>query len=220
MRFYDFANSVLRFLFRLLVDYRITGLEKVPREGGLIVCLNHTSFLDPLMVGAFLPRVVIMMSKVENFRNPLLGLVSRLYGAFPVRRGEVDRQALRRAEGVLREGKALLMAPEGTRSKTGHLQPGRAGTALLVLRTGAPVLPIGIAGGRDFYRRLARLQRTRVRINIGEPFSSKAPQSLPPSKAREAVTEEIMYRIAALLPEENRGAYSDQRRMREILGEG
>ncbi len=220
MRFYHFANRVLKFLFWVLLRYHVAGMDRVPLEGALVVCTNHTCFLDPLMVGVFVPRDVVMMSKVENFRTPLLGLLSRLYGAFPINRGKVDRQALRRAEEVLREGKALLMAPEGTRSGTARLQRAHQGTALLIQRTGARVLPVGLYGGHKLLRKLVRLQRTPVWMNIGEPFEARMPMGLPKKEARELITEQIMYRIAALLPKEYRGVYSDEQRLSQLVGEG
>ena len=219
MRFYHFANRVLKFLFWILLRYRVTGVERVPLEGPLVVCMNHTTFLDPLMVGVFVPRDVVMMSKVENLRMPVVGLLSRLYGAFPVNRGEVDRRALRRAEEVLREGKALLMAPEGTRSKTAQLQRARQGTALIIQRTRPRILPVGLYGGHEFFRKLVRLRRTAVWMNIGEPFEARIPAGLSRKEARELITEQIMYRIAALLPKECRGVYSDERRRSQLMGE-
>ena len=171
------------------------------------------------MVGVFVPRDVVAMSKLENFRMPVIGLLSQLYGAFPIKRGEVDRQALRRAEEVLEEGKVLLMAPEGTRSRTARLQRAHQGTALLVQHTGARVLPVGLYGGHKLFRKLIRLRRTPVWMNIGEPFEARLPAGLPKKEARELITEQIMYRIAALLPKEYRGVYGDERRLSQLVGE-
>lgn len=209
MWFYHLANTLLRVLFKILLDCQVSGLEKIPLEGPLIVATNHTSFLDPLLVGVFVPREVIMMSKVENFEKPVLSLIVRLYGAFPVRRGEVDRRALREAIQVLREGKALLMAPEGTRSKTGLLQKGRDGTAFVAARTKAVVVPMAIWGGKKFWSNLARLKRTKIGINVGAPFMLATEKGKPGREELQQMTRESMYRIAALLPSELRGYYSD-----------
>ncbi|NIO68574.1 MAG: 1-acyl-sn-glycerol-3-phosphate acyltransferase, partial [Anaerolineae bacterium] len=108
--------------------------------------------------------------KAENFGDPILGIIVRLYGAFPVRRGEVDLQATRRALEVLRHGEVLLMAPEGTRSKECRLQPGHDGMTFIALRANAPILPMAITGAKDLGSNLKRLRRTEVKIVIGQPF--------------------------------------------------
>lgn len=210
MWFYHLANAFFRLAFRVLLDYRVRGLEKVPRKGPVIVAVNHASFIDPLMVGAFMPRPVTMMGKVELFRKPIFGLLVRLYGAFPVRRGEGDLQAVRRSLEVLRSGRALLLAPEGTRSKNGTLQRGREGTALIALRTGAIIVPVAIWGPKYLWKNLARLRRTRVEMVVGEPFRLESPTCRPRREELRAMTDEIMRRIAALMPPELRGAYADQ----------
>jgi len=210
MWFYHLANAFFRLAFRVLFDYRIRGLENVPREGPLIVAINHASFADPLMIGAFFPRHITMMGKVELFRKPIFGLLVRMYGAFPVRRGEGDLQAVRRSLEVLRAGDALLLAPEGTRSKDGKLQRGKEGTALIALRTGAIILPVAIWGPKYLWKNLARLRRTRVEMVIGEPFRLESPSRRPNRQQLRELTDEIMRRIAVLMPPELRGAYADQ----------
>ncbi len=208
--FYRLANAFFRLAFRVLFDYRLRGLENGPREGPLIVAINHASFADPLLVGAFIPRPIIMMGKVELFRKPVFGLLVRMYGAFPVRRGEGDLQAVRRSLEVLRSGDALLLAPEGTRSKDGKLQRGKEGTALIALRTGALILPVAIWGPKYLWKNLARLRRTKVEMVIGEPFCLESPSRRPSRQQLRELTDEIMRRIAVLMPPELRGAYADQ----------
>jgi 1-acyl-sn-glycerol-3-phosphate acyltransferase len=215
--FYHLANAFFRLAFRILFDYRVHGLENVPREGPLIVAINHASFADPLMAGAFIPRHITMMGKVELFRKPIFGLLVRMYGAFPVRRGEGDLQAVRRSLEVLRSGGALLLAPEGTRSKDGKLQRGREGTALIALRTGATILPVAIWGPKYLWKNLARLRRTKVEMVIGEPFRLESPSRRPNRQQLRELTDEIMRRIAILMPPELRGAYGDQ--VGEVPGE-
>lgn len=208
--FYHLANAFFRLAFRVLLDYRVRGLEKVPREGPLIVAMNHASFMDPLMIGAFIPRHVTMMGKVELFRKPIFGLLVRLYGAFPVRRGEGDLQAVRRSLEVLQAGGALLLAPEGTRSKDGTLQRGKEGTALMALRTDATIVPVAIWGPKHLWKNLARLRRTKTEMVVGEPFRLESPTPRPRREELRELTDEIMRRIAVLMPPELRGAYADQ----------
>lgn len=210
MRFYRLANWLLRrAVFPLILKVEVRGLEHVPPEGALLVAINHTSFLDPLLVGAYFPREVIMMSKIENFRHPLYGWLVRLYGAFPVRRGEADLQAVREALRLLRLGKAVLMAPEGTRSPDGRLQPGRPGTALLALRSAAPVLPTAIWSPRLLWYNLARLRRTPVTLAIGRPVRLERGEALQRARVEE-LSERLMVELARLLPAELRGPYAQR----------
>src|SRR5262249_1140663 len=148
LRFYHWANALMRIAFRLAVDLRIDGLSNVPQTGPLIIAINHSSFIDPLLVGPFIPLDVVMMSKSENFSLPFWGPIVTWYGAFPIHRGEADREAIKKALEVLRDGGALLMAPEGTRSVNGELQPGQDGLALIAARTHAPVIPFVITGAK------------------------------------------------------------------------
>ncbi len=207
-------NVILRALFKLLLNLEVKGLENVPLEGPLILMINHTSLLDPAMAGGVMPREVVAMSKIENFRDPILSIIVRLYGAFPVRRGEVDLQAARHALEVLHSGEVLLMAPEGTRSKEYCLQPGHDGMTFIARRANAPVLPMAITGVKDFSSNLKRLRRTDAKIVIGKPFRFRASGTTNERKkvrrdVLHQMTEEAMYQLAAILPPEYRGVYSD-----------
>src|SRR5512135_380384 len=107
--FYHFGNRVLRLAFRLILRVDLRGLDRVPREGPLIIAISHSSFLDPLLAGAYVPRDVTPMAKIEAFGIPVIGLVVRLYGAFPVRRGEVDLAAFKTALQILQNGSAMVI---------------------------------------------------------------------------------------------------------------
>ena len=203
------SNSVVRILAKILLKLEVVGLENVPSEGPLILAMTHTNFLDPGLASAVMPRELVIMSKIENFRHPLFGIVARLYGAFPVRRGEVDRQAIRRSLEVLAGGQALLMAPEGTRSGNGTLQEGHDGMTLIALRANAPVVPMAIIGGERFWANLSRLRRTPVKIVIGRAFRFSSGQKRPGREIMSEMTQEGMYQMAALLPPERRGIYRD-----------
>ena len=206
-RFYHAANRLLYIAFRIGLDLQVSGVENIPATGPLIVAINHSSFIDPLLVGVFMPRDVVMMSKSENFALPFWGPIVKWYGAFAIQRGEVDREAIRKALEVLRNGEVLLMAPEGTRSMDGQLQPGHDGLALIATRTRAPILPFAIAGARPASSNLRRLRRTRVRVNIGKPFTLE-PTTAKPSRAElAALTNQVMIQLARLLPVDQRGVY-------------
>ncbi len=207
--FYRLANFVLRLLFRVLFDYDVVGLEHVPAQGGLIVAINHFAWADPLLTSASISRPITLMGKAELSENLLFGWVVRLYGVIPVHRGQADHVALRKSSELLRAGGALLIAPEGTRGREGTLKPGREGTALLAYRTDATILPVAIWGPKAMWHNLPRLRRTRVHVVIGEPFKARPRAGGKASRAElEALTEEIMVRIARLLPPEHRGVYA------------
>lgn len=206
--FYYLANWVLRHVFWLLMRIEVEGEEHVPPEGPLIVAINHMSLMDPPLIGAFFPRDLEMMAKVELFRRPVIGWVVRHYGAFPVHRGEADLRALKHAMRALRAGHAILMAPEGTRSKTHQLQRGKEGVALVAVRTGAPVLPVALYGQENWWRDLLRLRRPRVHIRIGEPIPVERNRKAD-RRALQAITTKVMRGLARLLPPAYRGAYAE-----------
>jgi len=203
-----FCNSALRFLFKILLKLEVVGLENVPPEGPLILMITHTNFLDPLLAGALMPREVVMMSKVENFWHPIMGILVRLYGAFPVHRGEVDRWAIHRSLEVLENSEVLLMAPEGTRSGHGRLQKGHDGMTFIALRADAPILPMAIIGGERFWANLPKLRRTPVKIVIGQVFRFSPGREQVRRATMRKMTQEAMYQLASLLPPERRGVYS------------
>ncbi len=201
----------IRFLERVLCrKVEIVGKEHVPRRGPLIVASNHLNNADPPIIAAALPRRAVFMAKKEMFDWPILSWLFRAFGAFPVRRGEVDLAAMRRAAQELRKGMALMMFPEGTRSRDGKLHRGRPGTAILAMKTGAPILPVAIYGTEHiqwpwlFFKPLAIKY---VRVTIGEPFFLPKVDRVT-TKVAEEYTDLIMRRIAALLPEEYRGDYA------------
>jgi 1-acyl-sn-glycerol-3-phosphate acyltransferase len=151
----------------------------------------------------------VIMSKLENYNNPLLGIIIKLYGTFPVRRGELDMSAIRTSLQVLQEGQGLLMAPEGTRSQNATLQEGRDGMAWLALHSGAPIVPVALSGQEDLGHYLKRLRRTPVRVVFGPAFCLRTMEGMPHREQLTHMTTEAMYALAALLPPEYRGVYSD-----------
>ncbi|NOZ05258.1 MAG: 1-acyl-sn-glycerol-3-phosphate acyltransferase [Chloroflexi bacterium] len=208
-RFHRFANWALRKLFPLILRVRIVGLEHVPGDGPLVVAFNHTSFLDPPLLGAYIPRYLVPIAKAESFSWPVLGWLIRMYDAIPIRRGAVDREALRAAQDVLQRGDGLIVSPEGTRSKTHELLPPRGGLVFLTTRGQATVLPVGISGVGQFWHNFSRLRRTPVTMQIGPPFHFVYERRRPDRRMMAQMAEEAMYRLAMLLPPEQRGPYAD-----------
>jgi 1-acyl-sn-glycerol-3-phosphate acyltransferase len=207
-RFYYFANWGLRAVFRIILRAEISGLENVPSTSPLVVAISHSSFLDPLMTGTYMPRDVIPMAKIEAFSLPVIGPIVRWYGAFPVRRGELDLGAFKTALKILRDGNAMVIAPEGHRSEGGALQRGREGAIILSLRSGAPILPVAVWGGKPLWKNLARLHRTDMKFHVGEPVVPKR-DGKPTREQIGAMSDELMLRIAALMPHDLQGYYAD-----------
>jgi 1-acyl-sn-glycerol-3-phosphate acyltransferase len=207
--YYRFLRATVRLVFKLFTDWEVVGLENVPLDGPFISVSNHTHSLDPLLIMGSLPRRLYPLAADKWRRRPVVGQLVGSVGAIFIRRGEVDRRALRRAVEALEQGKVLGIAPEGTRSKAGTLQEGRAGAAYIACLTGVPLLPVGVIGVEKVLGKLRRLRRPQVRVVIGHSFA------LPPlpskvsgrSKRLREYTTQIMLRIAELLPEEYRGVY-------------
>ncbi len=208
-RFYHFGNWVLRWAFRVILRVEIRGLDHVPRAGGLVVAISHSNFIDPLVTGAYLPREVIPMAKIEAFDLPVLGWIVRAYGAFPVRRGQVDLAAFKMALQILHSGNALVIAPEGHRSETGALQRGREGAIMLSLRSGAPILPVAVWGGKALWKNLARLRRTEMKFFVGAPVLPTGLVDKPTRQQIGEMSDELMLRIAAMMPPEMHGYYAN-----------
>lgn len=207
--FFHPGAVIMGWLLWLFGPGRIVGLEHVPRTGSFLIVANHCSNLDPpflgYAVGHRTGRVVHFMAKDELRGWPVIGWLARNAGSIFVRRGEADRAAQRLAVEVLLAGRPLAVFPEGTRSRDGQLKQGRAGAALLAMRGGARILPVGIAGTqRIFEGRLPR--RGRVTIKIGQPFELPASDAVDRAVLREG-TDRIMREIAALLPAEQRGRW-------------
>ena len=203
----------IRFLMFLYVrGPDVEGRENVPKSGGLIVVSNHLNNADPCVIPAVFNRRIITMAKKEMFRWPVISLLFRFIGAFPVDRQSADLGALRQAQQVVNAGLALLMFPEGTRSRDRQLHPGFAGTALVAYRTGAPIVPLAITGTESIpwpWVFLRPFIGPRVSVRIGKPFYPAKAARVSSSAAKEA-TDDIMMHIAELLPEAYRGEYRDR----------
>jgi 1-acyl-sn-glycerol-3-phosphate acyltransferase len=210
--FHAIANWILRILFAILLKLDLVGTKHVPREEPFMLMINHVYFLDPFLAVALAPRYTVPMSKIENYKNPLLGLVLRLYGSVSVRRGEVDLQAIRKSLHVLAQGHGLMMAPEGTRSKSRTLLEGHDGMVMLTLHSHVPhlpIVPVAISGQEHLGHNVKRLRRTPVHMVFGQPFYLQPKEGLPHREQMRHMTREAMFRLAALLPPEYRGVYSD-----------
>lgn len=160
---YRFAQTILRLILNILYDIEIIGDENLPKSGAAIVCANHISALDPVLLGGFLKRPICFMAKHELFDIKLLGLLITKLGAFPVNRDAVEITTLKKALEVLKNGLVMGIFSQGGRIDTVNEDEGKAGVAMFAVKSGAPVVPVGIKGSfRPF---------SRLIINIGKPIS-------------------------------------------------
>lgn len=190
---------------------RVVDLENVPRTGPLIICPNHSATLDPPMVPAFTPRGdTWSMAKSEYFKGGIVDFMFRKYHAFPVVRHTADRAALKRSFDLLKAGHSLIIYPEGTRVESGVLASPEPGAGFIAQKAGCPVVPVGLSGTRECLPKGAHWpHRVPVNLTFGKPFvvASRRPDGTRVS--HQDAADAIMVEIAALLPPEQRGAFSD-----------
>jgi 1-acyl-sn-glycerol-3-phosphate acyltransferase len=190
------------FVFHLTARIRLIGRYNVPSEGAVILAANHLSWTDIPLVPLHFRRKVVYMAKEEYFSSKIAWLV-RFLGAFPVKRGEGDRQALRAAEEQLKKGNILVIFPEGTRSRTRTLAKAHAGMGMIALRSGAPVVPVAIWGSENAFKKL----RTPITIAYGEPMILKPKGNKITREDIDEATDKVMRKIAEMLPPAYRGVY-------------
>jgi 1-acyl-sn-glycerol-3-phosphate acyltransferase len=211
------SGAFLRVVFKLLTRVRVEGVEHVPVSGPVLVIINHCSNVDGmLMIAYVIPkfgRRFAWPGKAEAMRWPLVGFAMKQNGVFGVRRGAGDLESFRIARQVLDDGGVLAIFPEGTRSKTGALQEAKEGATVLAARSGAPILPVAIAGSHRFWPR-GRLPRPfrGMRVRIGEPFRLQMPRTGDRKEDLRQATADLMGHVAALLPPGQRGVYGDPER--------
>jgi 1-acyl-sn-glycerol-3-phosphate acyltransferase len=206
--FYWLMTRLTRLVVWTVGRYEVVGVERVPQTGALVVVANHLNNADPPLVGASIPRRIRFMAKQELFDAKPFGFFIRLFGAFPVRRFEADLQALREAQRLLSAGAAIGMFPEGHRSRGKGMQQPFPGTALIALRSGATILPVGITGTEAITTPLVLFRKPPIRVVIGEPFTLPQAKRVTAEAVRDGA-DEIMCRIAELLPPKYRGLYAD-----------
>lgn len=203
-------NFIIKRILRLACRVDDSQLARIPDHGPLILVTNHVTFLEvPMLYTHISPRPMTGFAKAESWDNPFFGWVFDVWGAIPLKRGEADISAMRAAMDELRNGRIMALAPEGTRSGHGRLLRAHPGVVLLAQWSGAPLLPVVHTGGEDFKRNIARLRRTDFKIIVGNPFHLDFGHVKMTSEIRQAIVDEIMYQMAALLPAKYRGEYAD-----------
>ena len=202
--------AFLRALTGLMFRVDAAQLAKVPSRGPLIIVANHVHVPEiPTLYTRLLPRKVHGMAQAEHvLSKDIAGRILRLFDTIPVWRGEADLNALRTGIRRLKEGRIILLDPEGTRSHNGCLQKGHAGAILMALHSGAPMLPVVHYGSENYRQNLKRLRRTDLHYAVGRQFRLEAGNQRITSSVRRQMIDEVMFQMASLLPLQYRGAYA------------
>jgi 1-acyl-sn-glycerol-3-phosphate acyltransferase len=172
MSLYEFVKAILRPSTSALFAARVSGVERVPAAGGLVVAANHRSYLDPPLLGTWFPRMIHFMAKRELFGIPVLGFLIRKVHAFPVDRERSDISSIRRALHILKDGGVVGIFPEGTRNLAGDAKA-RGGAVLLAATAGCPLVPVALVNTQQAVQ---RLRASKVEVRIGQPMTFQGSQ--------------------------------------------
>lgn len=205
---YRVVRGVIALLAKILIRrIVIEGGENIPKSGPYILVLNHLSFLDAPIICVATPHLLYLLAG-ERYEHHIFAPILKVAGCIFVRRGEIDREALRQATAALEDGHVLAVAIEGTRSTTGGLAEGKTGAAYLATRANVPILPAGIWGTEEVGPAWHRWRRGGTcTVRFGKVF--RLPEGRARSSDLDSYTDEIMTSLAALLPEKYRGVYRD-----------
>jgi 1-acyl-sn-glycerol-3-phosphate acyltransferase len=216
---YRTLRSIVRFVMKLIADLEINGLERLP-EGNVIIAANHLGRLDTAALLCILDREDIIMPVAEKYKDhPFYGAIGRAANAIWLNRFDADYSAFRQILERMKQGGLLVIAPEGTRSKTEALQEGKMGVAFLASKSGYPVLPVAVTGTEDrgIVENLKHFRRSKITATAANLLYIEIPKGKGREEALHQATDEIMCQIAALLPEKYRGVYADHPRLKELL---
>jgi 1-acyl-sn-glycerol-3-phosphate acyltransferase len=210
------ARFILATLFRLLGGITAMGTENIPSEGPVLICPNHLSDCDPLAIYVTCPRRdIYFIAKEDLFHEPVLGPAIRAFGAIPIKRDSPDRSAIRAAESVLRSGNVLVLFPEGRLSESGYLGLIQPGAAMIALRTGAPIVPVGLARTNRFLpygHTIPQASRLPARVIYDNPIESRKNNAVVKRNLVDALTQLLEHRIRALTGQDEETRNSITRR--------
>ena len=197
---YLFVSFLARIIVKLLFRVDVKGVKHIPHEGAFLIAPNHISFVDPVVVGAFVPRDLHYMARASLFEIPFLRWLLRMCQTFPVRKDRPQPQTMKKAISILKGGKGLLIFPEGTRNTTGRLKKGGPGLGMLAFASGAPVIPTNISGTERALPVDAKwIRLEKVRVQFGKPvFSDEFKANEPKRVFYQKLTDEVMARIKDL----------------------
>ncbi len=217
---YKIVSAIVKFGTSILCRIDAPDLNKLPLKGPLIVYSNHTGQVEvAVLFGHLQPRPITGWAKVEAWDNAFLNWLFNLWGLIPVRRGEGDTSALRKALAALNEGYIFGIAPEGTRNVTGRLKKAHPGAVMLAVRAGVPLVPLAHWGGENFLKNLGRFKRTDFHIRVGDPICLKLDGVRMTHEIRQQIVDEMMYKLAELLPPAYRGEYEKVTKYEKIFTE-
>ena len=195
--FYWFIWSLARIVLVVFGKLKLVNTENIPKTGGVVVASNHVAAIDPPVLGSSISRQLFFMAKKELFDVFILGRLISNLNSIPVKRGVFDRNALEMSENALKDGFGLILFPEGTRSKTGELGPGKPGMGMLARKAEVPIMPVYIKNSKIFHK--LWFTSKRLEVWFGEPISKEWVVNQPNDKTGyRAIVAELMDRIGAL----------------------
>jgi 1-acyl-sn-glycerol-3-phosphate acyltransferase len=207
------TNAVFGGLLKIFISIDADELQEIPTQGPLILFTNHINFLEGPIIYTKLqrirPRALTGFAKIEFWDNPITAFLFDTWDAIPLKRGEADLSAIKEAVARIKAGQTFAMAPEGTRSRSGHLQRAHPGIAMLGYMSEAPIIPMAVYGHENYKSDLKRLRRPKFRVIVGEPFHLDAGNKKVKGAIRQQMADEMMYQLSAMLPEQYRGEYAD-----------
>jgi len=219
---YHFTRFVIRFLFKLLARVKIVGREYVPDVPSFVAVSNHIGRIDAGLVYYLFDRRDIIMLVADKYKETAwVRWLVKAFDAIWVDRFNADLNAMREVFRRLKKGGMLVVAPEGTRSKSGALLEGRDGASYMAAKAGLPVVPVAVTGSEDnvVKERFKHFKRLDITLTVGEPFTLPPLRSGDRDAQLKQYTDEVMCRIAALLPAERHGVYADHPRLKALLTE-
>lgn len=213
-------QRIVRFLMRTITKTQFIGLENIPVKGGVIIAINHLSYIDiPLLFINPYRKDITALITTKYKTHAFIRWFSETAEGIWIDRDVADFTAIRKATQALAEGKALGISPEGTRSQNHELAEGKQGTAMLALKSGVPIVPVGIQGTEFAIDRLKHLKKPHMIARFGKPFTLTPIDGVENrTEILQRYTEEIMCRIAVLLPEKYQGFYRNHPRLPEFAG--
>ena len=207
----------------IIARVEVKGYENLPPSGGFILAANHLGRLDSAMLYYAIEREDIILPVAEKYKDHwLFGPLVIALGGFFINRFDADLHAIREVLKRLKKGGVFVIAPEGTRSKVEALQEAKPGVAYFAIKTGVPIIPIALTGTEDrmIVYNLKHFRKSRITVTAGPAFTLPSIKGLPNSDAAiNAATDEIMCRIAVMLPEKYRGFYANHPRLKELLAD-
>jgi 1-acyl-sn-glycerol-3-phosphate acyltransferase len=216
----DILRWILRRLIDLVARVEIHGMDNLPKEGAFIIATNHLGMMDVTLLYYAIDRWDVFVPVAEKWEEVgFLRWLGKYLNFVFIDRFNPDLKAMRRMISLMEKGHTLVIAPEGTRSRVGSMIEGKPGASYLAAKLKRPIVPIGLAGTEDdaIVGNLRRLRRSSVLINAGKPFSLPPLSPKDRDTALKLYTDEIMCRIAALIPERYRGVYARHPRLRRLL---